>query len=76
MEKERDGRKCPHHVGPNEVNPRLTATASKCFQGRWVDLLKKKKKLFIWLHQVFVAACRIFSCYIQSLGCGMWDLVP
>ena len=32
--------------------------------------------LFIWLHQVFVAACRIFSRYIQSLGCGMWDLVP
>ena len=25
------------------------------------------KKLFIWLHHVLVAACRIFSC-------GMWDL--
>ena len=28
-----------------------------------------KKYLFIWLHQVFIVACRIFSC-------GMWGLVP
>ena len=29
-----------------------------------------------WLHQVFIAACRIFSCSMQTLSCGMWDLVP
>ena len=29
-----------------------------------------------WLCQVSVAAHGIFSCGIQTLGCGMWDLVP
>ena len=40
--------------------------------------IKKKKKvyLFIWLHQVLVAACRIFSCGMQALSCSMWNLVP
>ena len=28
-----------------------------------------KKYVFIWLYQILVAACRIFSC-------GMWELVP
>ena len=32
--------------------------------------------LFIWLWWVLVAACRIFSCGMQTLGCSMWDLVP
>ena len=27
------------------------------------------KKNYIWLHQIFVVALRIFSC-------GIWDLVP
>ena len=31
--------------------------------------------LFIWLHQVFVAACRIFSCGLWTLNCSAWDLV-
>ena len=29
-----------------------------------------------WLCQVSGAAHGIFSCGIQTLGCGMWDLVP
>ena len=32
--------------------------------------------LFIWLQQVLVVACGIFSCSLQTLSCGMWDLVP
>ena len=34
------------------------------------------KKIFIWLCQVLVAACGIFSCGMRTLSCGMWDLVP
>ena len=30
------------------------------------------KYLFIWLHWVLIAACRIFSCRMRD----MWDLVP
>ena len=33
------------------------------------------KYLFIWLYQVLVAACRIFSCNMRTLSCGMWDLL-
>ena len=29
-----------------------------------------------WLHWILVAACRIFSCSIWTLSCGVWDLVP
>ena len=32
--------------------------------------------LFIWPHQVSVEAHGIFSCGMQTLSCGMWDLVP
>ena len=41
--------------------------------------------LFIWLlwvligahvSSISVAACRIFTCSMQSLSCSMWDLVP
>ena len=34
--------------------------------------------VFIWLHQVLVAACRIFNlhCSVQDLRCSLWDLVP
>ena len=39
--------------------------------------------LFMWLWEVLVVACRIFSCGLQTLSCGkwtlsfsMWDLVP
>ena len=32
--------------------------------------------LFTWLCQVSVATHGIFSCGIQTLSCGMWDLVP
>ena len=31
--------------------------------------------LFIWLHQVLVVACRIFSYGIQTLSCGKCELV-
>ena len=36
-----------------------------------------KKKIFIWLCRVLVAACKIFSCGMQTLRCGMgmWGLV-
>ena len=32
--------------------------------------------LFIWLCQVLVMASRIFSCIMQTLSCGMQDIVP
>ena len=31
--------------------------------------------LFIWLHQVLVTACKIFSCGLWSLNYSMWNLV-
>ena len=36
---------------------------------------KKIIYLLIWLCWVLVIACRIFSWGVQTLGCGMWDLV-
>ena len=33
-------------------------------------------KLFIYLHQVLVATCGIFSCAMRPLSCAMWGLVP
>ena len=39
-------------------------------------------KLFSWLHQVLVAACKTFrscslkKCSLWTLPCSMWDLVP
>ena len=30
----------------------------------------------IWLCQVLVAACRIFSCSMQTLSYSLWDYVP
>ena len=33
-------------------------------------------KMFIWLHQVLLAALGIFSYSMRTLSCGMWDLVP
>ena len=32
-------------------------------------------KMFIYLHQVLVAACGIFSCAMRPLNCAMWGLV-
>ena len=32
--------------------------------------------IFIWLLQVFVIAHGIFSCCMQTLSCGTWDLDP
>ena len=42
-----------------------------CFVSKFICIISffKKKYLFIWLCQVLVASCRIFSCSI-------WDLVP
>ena len=40
------------------------------------------KKLFSWLHQALVAACKTFcscslqKCSLRTVPCGMWDLVP
>ena len=54
-------------------NPCLTV--STCVQVTfWVSFLLLI--LFIWLYQVFVVACRIFSCSMETLSCCMWDLVP
>ena len=38
-------------------------------------LFLKKKNIFkfIWLPQVLVVACRVFSCGIRTLSRGMWD---
>ena len=30
----------------------------------------------IWLHWIFVVACRMFRCGMWTLSCGLWDLVP
>ena len=35
--------------------------------------LFKNKSFFIWLCQALVAACRIFSCGMQTLSCSVWD---
>ena len=37
-----------------------------------------KKYLFTWLHQVLVAACRIFDLYLacRIFSCTRWDLFP
>ena len=32
--------------------------------------------IFIWLQQVLVAACRIFSSRTETLNCGRWHLDP
>ena len=34
------------------------------------------KYLFIWLCQVLVTACGVFSCGMRTLNCCMWDLAP
>lgn len=31
--------------------------------------------IFIWLHWVFIVACRFFSCGMCALSCGTWHLV-
>ena len=42
----------------------------------YIYILKNIFYLFIWLLRVLVAACRLFSCSMQTLSCSMWDLVP
>ena len=32
--------------------------------------------VFIWLHQIFVEAGKIFTCGMWTLSWGVWDLVP
>ena len=48
-------------------------------------VIYKHIKICIWLCRVlfaaagsllFTEACEIFSCGMQTLSCGMWDLVP
>ena len=34
------------------------------------------KYLFVWLCQVFVTSCGVFSCGMRTLNCYMWDIVP
>ena len=42
---------------------------------QWECSLLFTKKV-IWLHWVLVVAHRVFRSSIQTLNCGMWDLVP
>ena len=32
--------------------------------------------LFVWLYQVWVGACGIFTCSLWTLSCSLWNLVP
>ena len=41
-----------------------------------IPIFLKNIYLFIWLCQVLVVACGIFSCGMRTLGCSMWDIVP
>lgn len=43
------------------------------------EILIFKNKMIIyltWLYRVLVAVCRIFSCSMQTLSWGTWDLIP
>ena len=62
----------------------LFSLVSSCANWYWLTkssslfCFLKNTYLFIWLHQVLVAACRVFDlrCGLQTLRCGTWDLVP
>ena len=51
-----------------------------CFQKYSPSLYVTSNLVFlflflIWLQQVLVSACEIFSCGMRTLSCGLWDLV-
>ena len=48
----------------------------KVLNGEILILKNKINYYLTWLHQVLVAVCRIFSCSMQTLSWGMWDLIP
>ena len=52
------------------------AIAVACVKWHLVFLMIQGNYLFIWLLQVLVEECRIFSCSMWTLSCSMWDLVP
>ena len=54
------------------------ATRETCASGAtpWLSPQFFFKYVFIWLHQVLVEACKIFSCSMWTLSWGMWYLVP
>ena len=67
----------PHWDGGDHAEPQWLAVLSLA-RGQI-----KKKKIFIFYLcigrlWVLVVACTIFSlpCDVQTLSCGMWDLVP
>ena len=64
-------------IRQSPVNKGMVVTQSY-IQAYFIDKLfvLKKKKLFIWLCRVLVAACGVFSCGMRALNCSMWDLVP
>ena len=82
------------HLGPSFVSHCLSdleqtmwplfSLVSSCANWYWLTkssflfCFLKNTYLFIWLHQVLVAACRVFDlrCGLQTLRCGTWDLVP
>ena len=68
----------PHWDGGDRAEPQWLAVLSLAR-----SQIKKKKDLFIfylciWRPRVLVVARAIFSlpCGVQTLSCGMWDLVP
>ena len=48
----------------------------ECAGGDFIYLFIFSIYLCTWLCQVLVTACGIFSCSMQTLSCGVWDLVP
>ena len=56
-----------------------TSMLGSLFSLKWGLFLDSQffLKILIYLaHRVLVVACRIFSCDMRTLRCGMWDLVP
>ena len=49
---------------------------SACAQSWFTSILFFFNIYLFWLRRVLVAARGIFSCGIQPLRCGMWDLAP
>ena len=75
-------RKCGSHFVPRSRSHQLFCVGGcrsmKVFQEEVLSQLSFcfYFLIFIWLHWVLVAACRIFSCGMRTLSFGMWDLVP
>ena len=61
--------------------PQLILSIMLCYLARLppeatLAFCKGSIYLYIWLCQVLVVACGIFSGDLQTFSCGMWDLLP